>query len=122
MAKFSAKSVAEMKEVFAKSTYTKRTWVTDEECTMTLQEYAELIDSSMKHVSDNPVIIAKEKKDGNYFLKMWIPLDGNNGTEFELSYEENSFDEGDEIDKDSLCFCIEKALGKCHGYVTGNVI
>ena len=61
MAKFNAKEVAEMKEVFAKAQYMKREWVTDESCTMTLSEYAELIDSAYKHVSSNPVIIAKER-------------------------------------------------------------
>lgn len=121
MAKFNAKAVAEMKEVFNKAQYIKREWKTDESCTMTLSEYAELIDTTMSHVAGNPVIIAKERKDGNTFLKMWIPLSGDSGVEYDLSYE-NDYEEGDEIDKDSLCFSIEKFLDKKHGYATGTVI
>ena len=121
MAKFNVKAIAEMKEVFNKAQYIKREWKTDGECTMTLSEYAELIDPTMSHVTENPVIIAKERKDGNIFLKMWIPLEGDSGVEYDLSYE-NDFEEGDEIDKDSLCFCIEKFLDKKHGYATGTAI
>ena len=121
MAKFSAKRVAEMKEIFTKAQYIKREWKTDESDTMSLSEYAELIDPTMAHIEGNPVIIAKERKDGNIFLKMWIPLQGDSGVEYDLSYE-NDFEEGDEIDKDSLCFCIEKFLEKSHGYASGTVI
>ena len=121
MAKFNAKAVAAMKEVFTKSQYIKREWKTDEECIMTLSEYAELIDTTMKHISGNPVIIAKERKDGNIFLKMEIPLEGGSTVEYDLSFE-NDFEEGDEIDKDSLTFCIEKFLDKSHGYATGEIV
>ena len=121
MAKFNAKAVAEMKEVFNKATYIKREWKTDEDTTMTLSEYAELIDPTMAHVSGNPKIIAKERKDGNIFLKMEIPLEGGSTVEYDLSYE-NDFEESDEIEKDSLMFCIEKFLNQKHGYATGTVI
>ena len=122
MAKFNVKAIAEMKEVFNKAQYIKREWKTDEDCTMTLSEYAELIDTTMAHVTGNPVIIAKERKDDKgIFLKMWIPLEGSSGVEYDLSYE-NDFEEGDEIDKDSLNFCIERFLDKKHGYATGTVI
>ena len=121
MAKFNAKAVAEMKEVFTKAQYIKREWKTDEDCKMPLSEYAELIDPTMSHVTENPIIIAKERKDGHIFLKMWIPLEGDSGVEYDLSYE-NDYEEGDEIDKNSLCFCIEKFLDKKHGYATGTVI
>ena len=121
MAKFNAKAIAEMKEVFNKAQYVKREWKTDEKSKMTLSEYSELIDPMMKHISGNPVIVAKERKDGNFFMKLWIPLIGDSGVEFDLSYE-NDFEEGDEIDKDSLCFCIEEFLGKKHGFATGTVL
>jgi hypothetical protein len=121
MAKFNAKAVAEMKEVFNKAQYIKREWRTDDDCKMSLSEYAELIDTTMAHVDGNPVIIAKERKDGNIFLKMEIPLEGDSTVEYDLSYE-NDFEEGDEIDKNSLYFCIEKFLDKKHGYATGTVI
>ena len=121
MAKFNASAIAEMKEVFVKAQYIKREWKTAEEDKMTLQEYAELIDSTMAHVAGNPVIIAKERKDGNVFLKMWIPIEGGSGVEYDLSYE-NDYEEGDEIDKDSLCFCIEKFLDKKHGFATGEIL
>ena len=121
MAKFSVKAVAEMKEVFTKASYIKREWKTDDECTMTLQEYAELIDPTMAHVISDPIVVAKERKDGNIFLKMWIPLSGGSGIEFDLSYE-NDFEEGDMISKESLRFCVERFLDKKHGYVTGEVI
>lgn len=122
MSKFNVKAIAEMKEVFSKAQYIKREWKTDENSKMTLSEYAELINPVMAHVSGNPTIIAKERKDGkSIFLKMWIPLAGDSGVEFDLSYE-NDFDEGDEIDKNSLCFCIEESMDKKHGYATGNVI
>ena len=121
MAKFNAKAVAEMKEVFNKAQYIKREWKTAEEDKMSLQEYAELIDNTMAHVAGNPVIIAKERKDGNIFLKMWIPLQGDSGVEYDLSFE-NDFEEGDEIDKDSLTFCMERFLDKKHGYATGEIL
>jgi hypothetical protein len=121
MAKFNASAIAEMKEVFAKAQYIKREWKTAEEDKMNLQEYAELIDSTMAHVSGNPVIIAKERKDGNVFLKMWIPLEGDSGVEYDLSFE-NDFEEGDEIDKNSLTFCMERFLDKKHGYATGEIV
>ena len=121
MAKFNASAIAEMKEVFNKAQYIKREWKTDDDCKMSLSEYTELIDTTMAHISGNPVIIAKERKDGNIFLKMWIPLEGDSGVEYDLSFE-NDFEEGDEIDKDSLCFCIEKFLDKKHGYATGTVL
>ena len=121
MAKFNAKAVAEMKEVFNKAQYIKREWKTDEECTMTLSEYGELIDTTMKHVSDNPTIIAKERKDGNIFLKMWIPLEGGSGVEYELSYE-NDFEEGDEIDPATLLFCLETCGEKTHLFATGELL
>ena len=121
MAKFNVSAIAEMKEVFAKAQYIKREWKTAEEDKMNLQEYAELIDSTMAHVSGNPKIIAKERKDGNIFLKMEIPLEGGSTVEYDLSYE-NDFEEGDEINKDSLCFCIEKFLNQKHGYATGEIL
>lgn len=121
MKKFDAKAIAAMKSVFTKSQYIKREWKTDESKTMTLAEYAEYIAPAFSHVSGNPVIIAKERKDGNIFLKMSIPLEGGSSVEYELSYE-NDFEEGDEIDKSSLTFCIEKFLDREHGYATGTVI
>ena len=121
MAKFNAQAIAEMKEVFNKAQYVKREWKTDESHTMSISEYAELIDTTMSHISGNPVVIAKERKDGNIFLKMWIPLEGGAGVEYDLSYE-NDFEEGDEIEKDSLVFCIEHFLDKKHGYVTGEIL
>jgi hypothetical protein len=118
--RFNGKAIAEMKEVFNKAQYIKREWKTEEETTMTLSEYAELIDATLAHVSGNPIIIAKERKNGSIFLKMWIPIGSDSGVEYDLSYE-NDFEEGDEIDKDSLCFCIEKFLDKKHGYATGEI-
>lgn len=121
MAKFNVKAVNEFRELSAKSMYIKKEWTTKEEDKMTLAEYSELVDPMFMHVSSNPVIIAKERKDGNIFLKMWIPLTGESGTEVDLSYE-NDFEEGDEIDKNTLCFCIERFLGRSHLYVTGVVL
>ena len=117
---FSVKKVAELKEIFEKSQYIKREWKTDESLTMTLSQYAEFINPAFKQVTGNPVVIAKERKNGGIFLKMVIPLD-NGDAEFDLSYE-NEFEEGDEIKLDTLVFCVEKALGKSHGYATGDVI
>lgn len=117
---FSVKKVAELKEIFEKSQYIKREWKTDESLTMTLSQYAEFINPAFKQVTGNPVVIAKERKNGGIFLKMVIPLD-NGDAEFDLSYE-NEFEEGDEIKLDTLNFCVEKALGKSHGYATGEVI
>lgn len=120
MATFSAKKVAELKEVFNKAQYIKREWKTDESMTLTLNEYAELIDPAFAHVTGNPTVIAKERKDGGIFFKMSIPLDNGEG-EFDLSYE-NDFEEDDEIDLKTVKFCVEKAMGKSHGYITGEVI
>ena len=127
MTQLNKKIGEDIKKAFLQSQYTKREWTTDDSCTMTLAEYAEYINPDFKHISDNPVIIAKERKDTKdskepkYFYKMWIPLSGESGVEYELSYE-NDFEEGDVIDKDSLTFCIETFLDKKHGYATGNII
>lgn len=121
MKKFDVKAVAELKEVFVKAQYIKRVWKTEDKYTMSLQEYAELIDPMFKHVSGNPTIIAKERKDGNIFIKMQVPLKGGSSAEFDLSYE-NDFDEGDVIDKDSLYFSVETFLDKKHGYASGKIL
>jgi hypothetical protein len=121
MAKFSAKAVAAMKEVFNKAQYIKREWKTDESCTMTLSEYAELIDPILAHAVGNPEIIAKERKDGGIFLKMSIQLEGASMVEYDLSYE-SDFEEGDIINLSTLTFCIEKCLDKSHGYATGEIV
>lgn len=122
MTQFNAKSVAEAKEVFKKAQYVNRKWTTNSDDVIPVKQYAELIDTTMAHISDNPVIIAKERKDGNIFLKMWIPLEGNAGMEHDLSYEDDTFEEGDVIDKNSLRFCIERFFDKKHGYVTGELV
>ena len=129
MKKFNSNQINNMKKIFEKSQYMKRNWKTDQSCIMTLQDYAEMIDSQFKSVTGNPIIIAKERTDGNIFLKMWIPLGTDSGTEFDLSYQRSDpdydgpdFEEGDEIDKDSLRFCIERFLDKSHGYVTGEIL
>lgn len=121
MARFNAKQVSAMKEVFTKSQYIKREWKTDESLTCTLAEYAEYFDPTFSHVSGNPTIIAKERKDGGIFLKMAIPLEGGSTIEYDLSYE-SDFEEDDEIEVSTLKFCIEKFLDKSHGYATGDVI
>lgn len=120
MKKYSVSAIAEMKEVFAKSQYIKREWKTAEDDIIPLEDYVELIDPTMGHISGNPTVIAKPRKDGNFFLKLWIPLEGGSGIESDLSFE-NDFDEGDELDKGSLCFCMERFLDKTHGYVTGEL-
>jgi hypothetical protein len=51
---------------------------------------------------------------------MSIPLDNGEG-EFDLSYE-NDFEEDDEIDLKTVKFCVEKSMGKSHGYITGETI
>ena len=122
MAKFNSTALADIKEAAKKSQYIDRSWKTDDSCTMTLQEFAELIDSTYKYVNDNPVIISKDRKDGKSFLKMWIPLEGDSGAEFDLSYEQDEFDEGDTIDKNSLKFCMERFFDKTHLYATGEII
>ena len=123
MAKFNAKKVNEMKEVFIKAQYIKREWKTDEEDVMTLSEYAELIDPTYRHVDlEAPTkIIAKERKDGGIFLKMEIPLKDGSSIEYDLSYE-SEFEEDDEIDTNTLMFCIECFIDKKHGYATGTVL
>ena len=123
MAKFNAKKVNEMKEVFIKAQYIKREWKTDEEDKMTLSEYAELIDPTYKHVDlETPTkIIAKERKDGGIFLKMEIPLKDGSSIEYDLSYE-SKFEEDDELDTSTLMFCIESFIDKKHGFATGELI
>lgn len=121
MAKFDVKAIASMKETFIKAQYVKREWKTDVSCTMTLSEYAELIDPTFKHVVGNPEIIAKKRKDGGIFLKMAISLGGDSVVEYDLSYE-NDFEEGDIIALNTLTFCIENFLEKSHGYATGEIV
>lgn len=120
MRTFDAAIIEERKKVFLKAQYIKRKWVTGEDTKMTLEEYAKYVDSTYYHVKENPIIIAKEKKDGTTFLKMAIPFSEGCIIEYDLSYE-SDFMEGDEIDVNTLEFCIEKYLDKEHAYATGNV-
>lgn len=131
MAKFSKEAIAAMQSVFNKSQYTKREWKVEENKVLTLDEYAEYIDPMLKHIEGNPMIIAKPKKDGNFFLKMSIPLEGGSIIEFDLSYKKDfedskalkdypsDFEEDDEIDIKTIKFGIEKFLDKEHGFMVG---
>ena len=121
MAKLSAKQISEWKENDKKSSYVRKEWKTAEEDILTLSEYANLINPIYKHVSGNPTIIAKERKDGGYFYKMLIPIGGNDSVEFSLAYK-NEFEEDDEIDVNTLQFCTERWGELSHTYVTGEVI
>lgn len=128
MAKFNAKEVQTLRETFNKSIYLKRSWHTDPQLTMTLQEYCEIIDPTFKTIVGNPIIICKENKKGGIFYKMLVSLqDGE--AELDLTYQlkDDDYDgplynEGDEIDPKTLMFCVEKFLDKEHGYVTGEII
>lgn len=123
-------TINRVKELVSKSMYIKREWRDVEGLEWDLPKYAEQIDPLMGHISDNPTIISKSRKDGKgSFLKMWIPL-GESGAEFDLSYQRSSddyngpiYEEGDEIDKETLVFRVESFLNEeDHLYVTGEVL
>ena len=109
------------KDAYKKSEYIKRSWVTIDNLTMTLAQYAKYVNPKYKHVAleEKATIISIKKKDGGSFLKMAIPLTDGNIIEYELSYEEHDFVEGDEFDPASLLFCMETFLDEKHAYVTG---
>ena len=123
MKTLSKERIAALVAADKKSSYIRREWHTNEAETMTLEEYAELINPIYKHVDKKTpaIIIAKTKKNNDVFLKMEIPFKGGTTVEYELSYE-NDFEEGDEIDTTSLQFCIETLLENEHLYVTGELL
>lgn len=123
MATLSKERIAQLKEADKKSSYIKREWKTNEADNLSLKEWAELINPIYKHVDleASATIICKEKKNGDTFLKMEIPLKGGTVIEYELSYE-NDFEEGDEVDPATLQFCEETWLDNSHAYVTGEII
>ena len=109
------------KSMDKKASYVCRSWKTSQDDTMSWREYAELVNPAYKYISGNPKIIAKQRKDGGYFLKMLIPLTGTDAAEFPLAFE-NDFEEGDVINLDTLTFCTEKWMDQVHLYATGEVI
>lgn len=126
MAKYSKTLINEFRESSKKSAFFKKQWITNEDETMSLEDYASLIDPSFKLINkdENPVIIAKDKKNGSIFYKLLIFLAGDQEVEYELSYEmdPNSIEEGDELDVNSLQFCIERWLNEKHLYVKGEIV
>ena len=123
MAKFDDSFIKKYGDSFKKAEYIKREWITADDSLMTIEEYAEYINPVYKHVdtSKNATIIAKERKDGGTFLKMSIPLEGNSEAEYDLQYE-NDYEEGQEIDTESLIFGVECFLEKQHAFVMGDII
>lgn len=119
--KITAMSAEEI-EGAKKSLYTKKTWTTVKE--YTLEQYAEYVEPALKHIAGNPTIIAVKKKNRGYFLKMEFPLEGNDTSECELSFqkEESRFDEDDVIDLATVKFYKEESLGKVHFYAKGDVL
>lgn len=121
--KMSASKKQEFIEAAKKASYVQRNWTTAEEDCISLEEYAKEVDPALQYAdtSKNAVIVAKTRKDGNIFYKMSVPLTTGTDVEFDLSYKAE-FDEDDEIDLSTWKFCLERSLGKTHGYATGEVI
>jgi len=121
MKKIDAKRAEALREKYLKAQYCKKNWQVDENDDLTLEEYTEYVDPAFKQISGNPVIIEKTRDDGGHFCKMLIPMEGGSRMEYDLSYR-HTFEEGDEINKDTLLFRTEKALGKEHCFATGELL
>ena len=123
MKKLDAKRVEALKEKYLKGQYVKKNWQVDEKDDLTLEEYAEYIDPTYKHLEGNPVIIEKDRKDKEkgVFYKMAFSIEGGGIIEYDLSYN-HEFEEGDEINKDTLMFRTEKFLDKEHVFATGELV
>ena len=112
----------QLKEAFLKGTYSIKKWVTIKQ--IPLDEYAASWNPLMQHISGDPEVVAKEKKSGDLFLKVRIPIGEGSFAEMDLSYENGSpknelpFEEGDTLNLDSLMFCVETYCGKIHTYIT----
>lgn len=123
MATINNSNAERMKKLAKKSEYIKRVWKTDASSKLTLQEYIDAVEPLLAHMKGEPEIIAKKRKsDGKTFLKMLIPLKGGAEMEFDISYEDNEFEEGDIIDPATLEFYIETFMEDEHLYVTGEVL
>ena len=133
MASFNAKTISMWKEADKKSSYVKRVWAVDEDTLMTVKEYAEYVNPNFKDVTGNPEVIAVQKKDGNYFLKVQFTTKGGS-IEYELPYNKDFSDceplsdytvkdleEGDILDLSSIRFGLESNLDKNHGFVIGKI-
>ncbi len=126
MAKFDAKRVAALKENYASAAYMRRVWKTNDDLTITLQEYAEYIDPSYKHVVKAEIIEKERKENKGTFLKLAIYLEGGSVAEWDLPYAESEddeldFDEGDVLDLSTIKFCTQECLEKSHKYAIGEV-
>ena len=123
MRKLDAKRVEALREKYLKGQYVKKNWQVDEAEDLTLEEFAEYIDPTYKHIVGNPVIIEKDRKDKEkgVFFKMAFTLEGGGIIEYDLSYN-HSFEEGDEINLKTLLFRTEKFLDKEHVFATGELL
>lgn len=126
MTKFDAKRVAALKENYASAAYMRRVWKTNDELTITLEEYGEYIDPSYKHVVKAEIIEKERKENKGTFLKIAIYLEGGSVAEWDLPYPESEddeldLDEGDVLDLSTIKFCTQVCLEKTHKYAISEV-
>lgn len=105
----------------ADNSYVRKVWAT--ECCLPLKEYAENINSRLKYVTGNPVVVErKRKKDNKSFYKVEVPLQGGTTIEFDLTFNDHEFEIGDELILDTVQICIETSVGEDHQYITGDTV
>ena len=122
MAKINKNMLNEHKEADKKACYIKKEYTTKEEDCYPLSEWV-AVNPILQYVDMNKPakIIAKKRKDSNFFFKMEIYLEGGTPVEYELSFK-HGFDEDELIDPSTLMFCYERFLSDKHLYVTGDTI
>lgn len=90
----------------------------------TLQQFVEKINPEYSKVTGAYIIAKKRNDNGKIFHKMAVAFGEEHLVEWELSYERSrtNFEEGDEIDTNTLLFCLETCGEKTHLFATGELL
>jgi len=90
----------------------------------TLKQFTESINPDYSQVTAAYIIAKRRNDNGKIFHKMAVAFGDEHLVEWELSYERSrtSFEEGDEVDINTLLFCLETCGEKTHLFATGELL
>lgn len=114
----------EFKKVYEENKpYKKYTWALTR--VLTLEQFKETVDPKYKDISCAYVIAKQRKDNGKIFHKIEVMFNNSDSDEWELSYDRSRsgcFEEGDELDVNTLMFCIEVHDDTKHLFATGDLL
>jgi len=111
-----------MKAYEASKPYETNVWTLT--TVFTLKQFTEKINPEYSKVSGAYIIAKRRNDNGKVFYKMAVCMGEDHLVEWELSYERSrvNFEEGDEIDPNTLLFCLEICGEKTHLFATGELL